>query len=93
MKATHIKSLMHHELLRYATIGYIINFGGDLWVVYSQLGDDRPLAAEVVKLLGNLQRGSEFNFTATASETEEEMDEGALSHYQPLTLLIHKFSQ
>lgn len=58
------------------------------------------MAAEVVKLLGNLQRGSEFNFTATTSEAEEEEEEekkwmtGALPpYYQPLTLLIHKFSQ
>lgn len=49
VKATHIKSL-HHELLRYATIGYIINFGCDRQVVYSHHEDDRPLAEEVVKL-------------------------------------------
>lgn len=50
VKAVHIKSFMRHELLRYATIGYIINFGGDPQVVYSRCGDGRPLAAEVVKL-------------------------------------------
>lgn len=38
VKAMHIKSFMHHELLRYATIGYIINYGCDLQVVYSQQG-------------------------------------------------------
>lgn len=50
VKATHIKSFRHHELLRYATIGYIINFGCDLQVVYSQHEHGRPLAEEVVKL-------------------------------------------
>lgn len=36
VKAMHIKFFMHRELLRYATIGYIINFCRDPWAIYSQ---------------------------------------------------------
>ena len=43
VKAMHIKFFMHRELLRYATIGYIINFCRDPSAIYSQQRGDYRL--------------------------------------------------
>lgn len=68
VKAMHIKSFMHRELLRYATIGYIINFCGDAWAIYSEQRGDSRLVLEIVKTEGILQQGSKFNFIDSNAE-------------------------
>lgn len=45
----HIKFFMHRELLRYATIGYIINFCRDPTAIYSQQRGDYRLVLENIK--------------------------------------------
>lgn len=57
VKAMHIKSFMHRELLRYATIGYIINFRSDAWAIYSEQRGDRHLVLQDVKLRESCNKG------------------------------------